>query len=111
MEAEDEKLISESAAVPVVGEAGLGDKSSYSSPRRTFLYWRTQLTSLQKCLRCTKLKKQNKTPHVFLDAVGEAASKGGKLAALTAKRKTENGLEAPRATVPLGGGAERAWSS
>lgn len=36
LKAEDEKLISESAAVPVVGEAGLGDKSSYSSPRRTF---------------------------------------------------------------------------
>lgn len=33
---EVEKLISESAAVPVVGEAGLGDKSSYSSPGRTF---------------------------------------------------------------------------
>lgn len=36
LKAEDEKLIPESAAVAAVGEAGLGDKSSYSSPRRTF---------------------------------------------------------------------------
>lgn len=36
LKAEDEKLIPESAAVAAVGEAGLGDKSSYSSPRTTF---------------------------------------------------------------------------
>lgn len=48
---------------------------------------------------------------MFLGGVREAASKGGRLAALSAKRKTENGLEAPRATIPLGGGTERTWSS
>lgn len=48
-----------------------------------------------------------KTPHIFLDAVREAASKGGKPAGLTAKRKIENGPESPRATVLCGGGEEK----
>lgn len=37
----------------------------------------------------------------------EAASKGERLARLTAKRKIENGLEALRATITPGGVAER----
>ena len=48
-----------------------------------------------------------KTPHIFLDAVREAASTRGKPAGLTAKRKTEKGPESPRATVLPGAGVEK----